>query len=181
MAAGRSLVLMPLDLLRGLLVRARVDEGGALLRVAGRLRIRKRNGTLVLGRAVLLWPGVKLAVRGDREPARLAIGRGTSIGERSEIHCGTLVTIGSGCLLAWEVTILDRDYHQLGGAGEQRAPVVIGDHVWIGCRSLVVRGVTIGEGAVVAAGSVVTTDVPARALVGGNPAKVLREKVTWAP
>ncbi len=56
---------------------------------------------------------------------------------------------------------------------------MIGDWVWIGCRATVLKGVTIGDGAVVAAGSVVTRDVPPAALVGGNPARVLRERVTW--
>ena len=59
------------------------------------------------------------------------------------------------------------------------APVTIGDRVWIGCRATVLKGVTIGDGAVVAACSVVTRDVPPRALVAGNPARVVREDVTW--
>ena len=55
------------------------------------------------------------------------------------------------------------------------APVVIGNRVWIGCNALVLKGVRIGDGAVVAAGTVVTRDVPANSLVGGNPARVIRE------
>jgi acetyltransferase-like isoleucine patch superfamily enzyme len=59
------------------------------------------------------------------------------------------------------------------------APVHIGSHVWIGARALILKGVRIGDGAVVAAGSVVTRDVPSRALVAGNPAQVIREDVSW--
>jgi acetyltransferase-like isoleucine patch superfamily enzyme len=55
-----------------------------------------------------------------------------------------------------------------------------GNHVWIGMRAMILKGVTIGDGAVVAAGAVVTRDVPARALVGGVPARVLRNDVEWA-
>ena len=57
--------------------------------------------------------------------------------------------------------------------------MVIGSHVWIGCNVLILKGVTVGDGAVIAAGSVVTKDVPAASLVGGNPARILKENVTW--
>ena len=53
-------------------------------------------------------------------------------------------------------------------------PIKIGNDVWIGCNSIILKGVTIGDGAIVAAGSVVTKDVPDYAVVGGAPAKVIR-------
>ena len=53
--------------------------------------------------------------------------------------------------------------------------------MWIGCNCIILKGVTIGEGAVVAAGSVVTKDVPPKALVGGNPAKIIKSDVFWKP
>ena len=58
-------------------------------------------------------------------------------------------------------------------------PIKIGNHVWIGQRATVLKGVTIGDGAVIAAGSIVTRDVPPHSLVGGIPAKVLKENVEW--
>lgn len=57
----------------------------------------------------------------------------------------------------------------------QSHPIVIGDRAWIGANATILTGVTIGENAVVAAGSVVTKDVPANCLVGGVPAKVIKE------
>lgn len=74
---------------------------------------------------------------------------------------------------------MDRDYHKLDSDEETFRPVKIGDRCWIGCNSIILKGVTLGEGAVVAAGSVVTKDVPPRTLVGGNPARVLRENIEW--
>ena len=59
------------------------------------------------------------------------------------------------------------------------APIVIGDHVWIGMNVIVLKGVTIGEGSIVAAGSVVNKDVPPHCLVAGVPAKVVKTDVTW--
>jgi len=129
-----------------------------------------------------------LSVRGEQEhvpdqgPARLVIGDRTALGNRTEVHCGRRVSIGADCRIAWDVVIMDRDFHRLDADREEGAqPVVVDDRVWIGCRALVLKGVTIGSGAVVAAGSVVTSSVPARALVAGNPARVVRSDVDWAP
>jgi acetyltransferase-like isoleucine patch superfamily enzyme/coenzyme F420-reducing hydrogenase beta subunit len=97
-----------------------------------------------------------------------------------QIMCATRITIGKGCAIAREVIIRDYDAHQLIGAGHEKAKAIyIGRHVWIGTRALVLKGVTIGDGAVVAAGAVVTKDVPPRCLVAGVPAKVIREDVEW--
>lgn len=61
-----------------------------------------------------------------------------------------------------------------GDTDKKSAPVVIGDYVFIGARSIVLKGVTIGEKSIIAAGSVVTKDVPANCLAGGNPCKMIK-------
>jgi acetyltransferase-like isoleucine patch superfamily enzyme len=73
---------------------------------------------------------------------------------------------------------MDADGHQLDDR-PSIAPVLIGDNVWIGARSTILKGVTIGDGAVVAACSLVSKDVAPRSLVGGNAARVIREDVDW--
>jgi acetyltransferase-like isoleucine patch superfamily enzyme len=176
----REVAARVVGLVRGALSRRRFDRCGPGLCVLGRLRCIRTGGTIELGSRVLLWPGVKLSVdSADGSSARVRIGDRTSIGDRTEIHCGREVSIGARCAIAWDVVILDRDYHALDAGGEQCRAVTIGDHVWIGCRAIVLKGVTIGAGAVVAAGAVVTDDVPERALVAGNPARVVRERVSW--
>ena len=157
---------------------ARQVEGGAGLRAERGVRIvRLAAGTTVrIGPGVLLAHDVGLHLR-DRG-AVLSIGEGSFVNHRSELIAHERVEIGRHCLLAWDVQVLDSDSHRVDGL-PHTAPVVIGDRVWIGCRATVLKGVTIGDGAVVAAGSVVTRDVPARALVAGNPARVVREEVTW--
>lgn len=112
----------------------------------------------------------------------LFIGRGTSIGYLVAFSVNRRVTIGEHVGIAGRATISDSDGHPSDLArrlrGEPLAltdiqPVTIGDHVWIGRASHVLKGVTIGRGAVVAAGSVVTSDVPEGALAMGVPARVI--------
>lgn len=97
-----------------------------------------------------------------------------------KIRCFKSITIGKGAKISHNVTIMDGDGHFIEYDGYTPVkPVVIEDHVWIGTKSIILKGVTIGEGSIVAAGSVVTKDVPAYTLVAGNPAKVIKENVRW--
>ena len=78
--------------------------------------------------------------------------------------------------------MLDDDFHAITVDGVERpsvAPVRIGDRVWVGTRAVVLKGVTIGDGAVVAAGAVVTSDVPAGTVVAGVPARVVGRADSW--
>ncbi len=167
-------------LVRGVFYRPRFSPCGKLLRVGRGVRILKKEGTIAIGDKVQIYRQVKLSCWGAEEQrANLTIGSGTAIGDRTEIHCGKQVEIGQNCNISWDCCIMDRDYHKLDSDEETFRPVKIGDRCWIGCNSIILKGVTLGEGAVVAAGSVVTKDVPPRTLVGGNPARVLRENIEW--
>jgi acetyltransferase-like isoleucine patch superfamily enzyme len=96
------------------------------------------------------------------------------------IACFKHIRIGHGVFIADNVTIRDADNHQMLGRQHVTAqPITIEDHVWIGMNVTILKGVCIGRGAVVAAGAVVTRDVPAASLVGGVPAKVIRTDIQW--
>lgn len=98
----------------------------------------------------------------------------------SSITCGEKIEIGEHCLIGERVKITDSNNHNLSYEGYKKsAPVIIGDHVWICNDAIILPGVTIGNGAVIAAGAVVTKDVPPYTMVGGVPAKVIKEKVFW--
>lgn len=157
---------------------ARQVEGGDGLRAGRGVRIVRLSADtrVELGAGILLSDRVGLHLR-DRG-AVIQIGAGSFVNHRSEIIAHERVVIGAGCLLAWDVQVLDSDSHRVDGR-PHTAPVRLGDRVWVGCRATVLKGVTIGDGAVVAAGAVVSRDVPARALVAGNPAVVVREGVSW--
>ena len=100
---------------------------------------------------------------------------GTTLVAAERIVIGNRVQVGANS------TIVDADFHPLTAAGRaqdflsgEHAPIVIEDDVFIGMQSLILKGVTIGRGSVVGAGSVVTRDVPAGVVVAGNPAAVVK-------
>ncbi len=98
----------------------------------------------------------------------------------SSISCFGHIAIGDDVIISESAMIRDSDDHQMLNQSKNiTQPIHIGNHVWIGMRATILKGVTIGDGAIVAAGSVVTSDVPAKSLVGGVPAKIIRENISW--
>ena len=142
------------------------------------IRLQQRSTLATEGRAAV-GPAARLDLYDDAE---LVIGDGSFLGRASILIAKTRVTIGKRTAIAWEVQIMDFDFHTAVIDGLERPnskPISIGDHVWIGSRATICKGVTIGDHAIVAAGSVVTKDVAAATLVGGNPARLISENVTW--
>jgi len=163
--------------LRGFLFGLRVTKSGSMLQVSGSHVISKCNHTrLIIGNRVMLYDRVNFYL--DASGAEIVIGDRTYINRRTEIMSKSSVKIGNDCAISWDVVISDTDYHQIEGTVSTK-PIVIGDEVWIGCKSIILKGVTIGNGAVVAAGSVVTKDVEPNTLVAGIPAKVIKRDVRW--
>jgi acetyltransferase-like isoleucine patch superfamily enzyme len=110
-------------------------------------------------------------------PANISIGMDTIIGEKGVLDGRDRLRIGNHVAIATEVMIYNSQHD--GEAADFHAilkPVTIEDYVFIGPRSIILPGVTIGKGAIIAAGSVVTNDVEPFVLVGGVPAKMIRER-----
>jgi acetyltransferase-like isoleucine patch superfamily enzyme len=140
-----------------------------------------RQARLSVDGTVSINRGCRVSVN---DGAHLHIGNRSYINDNSSVVCFESISIGVGCAIAWNTNILDANIHALVVEGEQRPrsqPIAIGDQVWLGTGAIVLPGVTIGSGAVVAAGSVVRSDVPARTVVAGNPARVVRERISWQP
>jgi acetyltransferase-like isoleucine patch superfamily enzyme len=98
---------------------------------------------------------------------------GCTISAATSITIGDHVLIGSGCLITDnDAHPVDPDARRAGVAGAA-APVVIEDDVFIGARAIILKGVTIGRGSVIGAGSIVTKSVPAFSVAAGNPARVV--------
>lgn len=126
----------------------------------------------------------------DRENSKFTCGDRCYIG-LSSLVIAEGIKFGDDVVISWGVTIVDHNSHAISwadragdildwGQGKKDwsnvtvAPVTIEDKAWIGFNAIILKGVTIGEGAIVAAGAVVTKDVPRYSIVGGNPAKVIR-------
>lgn len=130
------------------------------------------------------------------QTGRITIGHHSWISLRAQIVSCSTVSIGPYCVIARDVYISDTNEHPLDSMARRRqtvallergempdrreaatAPVTIGSDVWIGERAIIVKGVSIGDRSIIAAGSVVTKNVPADALVAGNPASIVKHLV----
>ncbi len=119
--------------------------------------------------------------KGAQFSTEVSLGDNSGIGVNATISSyvtiGNDVMMGPDCLIyTANHTLQRRDIPMRLQGHEQARPVVIGNDVWIGGRVIILPGVHIGDGAVIGAGSVVTKDVPPYAIVGGNPAKVIKER-----
>lgn len=109
-----------------------------------------------------------------REVGEIIIGKNNFFNFNVSITALNKVIIGNNCKFANNVVIIDHDHdYKNNNIGYNTSPVVIKDKVWVGANATILKGVTLGEGAVVAAGAVVTKNVPDRTIVGGIPAKFI--------
>jgi acetyltransferase-like isoleucine patch superfamily enzyme/coenzyme F420-reducing hydrogenase beta subunit len=102
--------------------------------------------------------------------------------EEATVSCSKKISIGKGTIIGRYVIIRDWDSHEIiyeNGETSKPSPVKIGNNVWIGERATILKGVNIGDGAIIAAGAVVVKDIPARCIAAGVPARVIKENVRW--
>ena len=156
------------------LVASRLPESSARINI-GQKQIRALCGKLILSKC-----GKKVNIEKKASfPSSVELGDYSGIGIRAQIN--GKVIIGKNVMMGPDVCIYvinhafertDIPMNHQGFAPER--PVIIGDDVWIGSRVIILPGVHIGTGAVIGAGAVVTKDVPDYAVVGGNPARILK-------
>jgi len=185
-------------MLRHILVTAIDSMLGWKARRSGAVKIGR--GTTIAWRRLKQVPGNLLSVGEDsiihadisfeESGGQIQIGSRTFVG-RSDLVCYRSLVIGDDVIMSWGITVVDHDSHSTEwamrrndvrdwGKGRKNwehiahAPVVVGNKAWVGFNASILKGVTIGEGAVIGAGSVVTRDIPPYSVAVGNPARVVR-------
>jgi acetyltransferase-like isoleucine patch superfamily enzyme len=115
----------------------------------------------------------------------LTFGDGFEITAETAIVCRKEITFGKDVLISWDVQVMDTDLHSIvdadGAVLNPDGRIVIDDHVWIGSRVLVLKGVHVARDSVVAAGSILTRGTyAANAIVAGSPAREIRHGISWS-
>ena len=142
----------------------------------GRFILYKLAGVKISGKVLIFGP---LTIRPIGCAKHISIGGGTFLNTHIRFGCPEdAVTIGRDCLIGpsvmFETTGHDLAYAPDSGRGRYTRPITIEDEVWIGAGAIILPGVTVGRGSVVAAGAVVNKDVPPRTLVAGIPAREIK-------
>jgi acetyltransferase-like isoleucine patch superfamily enzyme len=134
------------------------------------------DGRMTFGDRVRLVSTVATLELVTLPSGHLEIGDNVFVNYGTSMVSSAHVKIGNDCLIGTHVTVMDCDFHRVEDKSWDTTgkPILIEDRVWLGNRSMVLKGVRVGHDAVVAAGAVVTRDVPPRTVVAGVPAKVVR-------
>lgn len=149
---------------------------GGEWRVTGRKLVISNFGNMALEKGVHLRALVDPICLTTAKNGQISIGAGAFINQGVRIYAADSVEIGADCLIGDNASIQDSDFHQVNENDLPRVQRIrLGRNVWIGRSAIVLPGVTIGDHAVVAAGAVVTRDVPPRTIVGGIPARQIGE------
>lgn len=164
------------------LMRYRCESVGRRLALEGEIPEISGNGKITLGDDVIIGRRNSWVVGFPCSTnAEIAIGSNSHIGYQNILAAAKCIRVGRNVRFASNVCIFDNPSHPIEPSRrsepfslDEAAPVSIGDNVWIGMNCFVMRGVTIGDNSVIAAGSIVTHSIPANSLAAGAPAKVIR-------
>ncbi len=138
------------------------------------------SGTVSFGGKASIGHGSKLSVRGD-----LKLGADFNMTAESTIVCAKEITFGNDCLMSWDVLVMDTDEHPLFNKDNERInpdrPIVVGSHVWIGCKCILLKGAEVPNDTVLAAGTLLKSAFAGdNQVIGGNPPSILKREVHWA-
>jgi acetyltransferase-like isoleucine patch superfamily enzyme len=134
-----------------------------------------------LGRNVLIGRYAWISTLSKTAGGEISIGDNTKIGRNFVCHSASKITIGSGCLFSYSVSILDHNHKFLINTSptetgiDKADEISIGSNCFIGAHSFILKGVHLGDGCVVAANSVVNKSFAKNSIIGGAPAKLIRE------
>ena len=131
----------------------------------------KRHAVLSIDKNVNIYSGAQIICF---EGAALTVGNDTYFSGPVTLHAKQKIDIGSNCAVAWGTTIIDSNFHSVGGEPVKTDAVFIGDGVWIGCNVTILPGSYIPAGSIIGAGSIVRGKLGKRGVYGGNPLRLIK-------
>lgn len=141
------------------------------------------TGTLIIRGEANIGRGSKISIGKE---GILTLGNKFTISGNTELICQKEITFGDNCLLSWEILMMDTDFHHiLNEKGEKinpPKPIKIGNHVWIGCRNTILKGVSIVDNTIIAANSTLTHSIINQNCViggNGNNIQILKTNINW--
>ena len=168
-------VTSALGVFRSQVARRQGVRVGSRVRLLGTVRV-FNSGSIHLHDRVLIDGRHEPVIISTLGSGKLVLGEGVFMNYGSDIACAESITIGAYTRIGPRVTIGDHNAHPIDAeTPDTPAAIEIGDDVWLGRNSIILPGVTIGRGTLVAAGSVVTRSLPACVIAAGVPAKPVRE------
>ena len=167
--------------LSAIIFRFRVGRCGKRLKVGKNITLYKPL-FIRIGNDVIISDNVSLFVNPLKDKADIIIGNRVLLGKYNDFGCSNKIVIEDDVITAPYVHITDRDHNFedvttpiMWQGANSKGPVIIKKGCWIGFGAQIMSGVVIGQQSVVAAGSIVTKDVPEYSVVGGNPAKIIKK------
>ena len=137
------------------------------------------SGTVSFGGKASIGHGSKLSVRGH-----LSLGAGFNMTAESTIVCAKEIRFGDDCLLSWDILVMDTDEHPLYNKEDERInpdkAIIVGNHVWIGCKCVLLKGAEVPDNTVVAAGTMLKSAFAGNdQVIGGEPPTILKRDTRW--
>lgn len=137
------------------------------------------SGTVIFEGKASIGHGSKLSVRGN-----LTFGSDFNMTAESTIVCAHKISFGNDCLLSWDILIMDTDEHPIFNQDGTRTnpdkPIIVGNHVWLGCKCILLKGAEIPDNTVVAADTLLKSAFSGEnQIIGGNPPTILKSDVHW--
>ena len=156
----------------------------------GKNSLLRDSNIFIKGNNNILYIGEDCAVNNlsiilDNEGSEIRIGNKTSIAKAQIVSLEPYkIEIGEDCMLSYDIEIRNTDSHKIYDKNtnqriKEGKSINIGNHVWLGMRAVILKGVNIGNNSIVAGGSIVTKDVKANTIVSGNPARQIKENIYW--
>lgn len=140
----------------------------------------ENTGVITFSGKAHFGPGTRITCAGD-----LTFGNNAAVNANSDIVCNKEIHIGNDFLMSWECLLMDTDYHAIYAKSDMTKrinddkPITIGNHVWVGCRSIVLKGSSISDGNVVAAGSIVTGKLEHNDCIYASD-EIMKQEIYWS-